>query len=290
MAEIVPLIPQLSLNIVGSGAKGVIVAGMLKAIYELGIKPDVVFGASSGALNAALFIQGDMELLEHLWMNITNKDVKTLNLCGLFDGALYSYSPLLKTLRKYIDPAKLRSGAPFYVCCTSLVENGSVHFDLNSAGCQAKSVSRLTAQSRLSQFAIRTSTTDPLEILVASASIPVLVPPVNDELVDGGITDNYSLLTALEMGVNKIILLNAGKPVARPVKSLIDAAEILFSLPEWSIFLKQRDAVIHEKGPDFLTEIYGDPGSCPLFDFDYKHFDRKALFKQGYDKAKAALA
>lgn len=281
--------PKLSLNVVGAGARGAIAAGMLKAVHELGIKPDMVYGCSSGALNAALFVQGDIDLLEHLWMNITNKDVRTLNLFGLMDGThgLYSYSPLLKTLQRYISPAKLRSGVPFYVCCTSLVEDGSVHFDLNSAGARA---TLHTAVGGHNSFPIHTQLTDPYQILVASASIPVLVPPMVAEYFDGGISDNYSLLSANENGAEKIILLNPGKPIPRPIKSILDAAETLFSIPEWSIFQKEKEAFKNAHGASGLTEIYGAPTSCPLFDFDFKHVDRKGLFQSGYLEAKAALA
>ena len=49
---------QLGIALTGGGARGVAHLGLLKALEEEGIKPDVISGASAGALVGALYAGG----------------------------------------------------------------------------------------------------------------------------------------------------------------------------------------------------------------------------------------
>lgn len=61
----------------GGGGKCAYQIGVWKAIKEYGIDKFVtsVSGTSAGALNAALFYQGDYYLAESLWQNIHEEDI-----------------------------------------------------------------------------------------------------------------------------------------------------------------------------------------------------------------------
>ena len=50
----------------GGGTKGAYQIGAIKALKEIGISVKAVSGASIGAINAAMFVQNDIELLESI--------------------------------------------------------------------------------------------------------------------------------------------------------------------------------------------------------------------------------
>jgi NTE family protein len=59
----------------GGGARGSYQLGALLALKKLNIKIDGIVGTSIGAINAAFIAQGDYDLLEKLWHEMTNKDI-----------------------------------------------------------------------------------------------------------------------------------------------------------------------------------------------------------------------
>ena len=54
----------------GGGSRGAYEIGAWQALDELGVRFDGVYGTSIGALNAALFAQGDLDGAVKLWSNI----------------------------------------------------------------------------------------------------------------------------------------------------------------------------------------------------------------------------
>ena len=62
----------------GGGAKGSYEIGAYIALKELGYKFDMVAGTSIGSLNAALIVQGDIELAKKLWMR-ANSEIVGIN-------------------------------------------------------------------------------------------------------------------------------------------------------------------------------------------------------------------
>ena len=59
----------------GGGGKGAYQIGVWRALRELGLEGQVVAvsGTSVGALNAALYLKGDLEFAEQLWNSISNE-------------------------------------------------------------------------------------------------------------------------------------------------------------------------------------------------------------------------
>ncbi len=55
----------------GGGSRGGYEIGVCKALFELGIKPDMVFGTSVGAIIGAIVAQGDLPVAENLWCRLT---------------------------------------------------------------------------------------------------------------------------------------------------------------------------------------------------------------------------
>lgn len=61
----------------GGGARGAYQIGVWKALRETGRERDVtvVTGSSVGALNAAMFVQGDLEKAADLWLRLHTSDI-----------------------------------------------------------------------------------------------------------------------------------------------------------------------------------------------------------------------
>ena len=64
---------KFGLVFAGGGGKGAWQLGVWKALEEAGIRGSAVSGTSVGALNAALYAQGDYEKAINAWMSISNK-------------------------------------------------------------------------------------------------------------------------------------------------------------------------------------------------------------------------
>ena len=88
----------------GGGTKGAYQVGALKALKEMHIKIGAVSGASIGSINGALFVQGDLKLLEDLYHNIEMKDIMEISEKNKLNDSKNLLSPdnILKIANEYI--------------------------------------------------------------------------------------------------------------------------------------------------------------------------------------------
>lgn len=178
----------------GGGSLGAVQVGMLYALLEAGIWPDLVVGSSVGAINGA-YVAGhaSLEGVEHLaamWDSIRRRDVFPLGLRAVLGGALgrraHFVDPLgLRTLilRAELGFDRLEElPVPFYPVATDLATGDAV--------------------------VLREG--DIVEALLASAAIPGVFPPVEIRgrmLVDGGVVADSPLTQAEALGATTIYLL-----------------------------------------------------------------------------------
>lgn len=192
----------------GGGAKGAYHVGAYKAISELKIPIGMIAGTSVGAINGAIFAQGDQELAETLW--------KTINLQMLFDieknpienlfsegfskdaikkayeavegivsqGGLNT-EPLRKLLSEYIHEDKLR--------------NSKVDFALVTVNWEQKKGMEMYLKD-IPQGKL-------IDYVMASASLPVFKTEIIDgkKFVDGGFYNNLPVNLAIDKAYKKII-------------------------------------------------------------------------------------
>ena len=59
----------------GGGSRGAYEIGAWQAFSELGVRFQAVYGTSVGAINAALFAQGDLKMASSLWESINVKQL-----------------------------------------------------------------------------------------------------------------------------------------------------------------------------------------------------------------------
>lgn len=148
----------------GGGARGIVHIGVLEALHKYGIKPEIISGASAGALVGVFYAAG-MEPLEILELVKSNKLVKMFK-WQLPSSGLFDINKMLSLLEANIpgdDFSCLKK--PFYC---SVVNLNSGHSEIKSEG-------------KLFQW------------VLASASIPVIFEPQiidGTTYVDGGLLNN----------------------------------------------------------------------------------------------------
>ena len=178
------------------GDRGAFGAGLLVGWSAAGNRPEFTFvtGISTGALIAPFAFLGPEydDTLKSIYTNISTKNVYRLNLLGaLFSDATADSSPLAELIEHYIDEALLKRIAEEY-SKGRLLLIGTTNLD-----------ARLPVIWNMGAIASSKHPEAPnlfRKILLASASLPSLLPPVMIEVessdtvyhemhVDGGITE-----------------------------------------------------------------------------------------------------
>ncbi len=208
------LIPaQTALVFGGGGAKGAYEIGAVAALEELGIRAGRVYGTSVGAINAAMYAQGRLDLAEELWQTIRLGDVVSEQSLSLADKAeeLFDHpenaiefitlnaqqkgidiSPLVSLLHRYIDEDAVRRGGLWLCLITSrfptltMVEKRLIDMEPGT----------------LHDW-----------ILASTACFPAFPMKTigNVRYVDGGFCDNTPVGTALRDGAQHVIALDIGR-------------------------------------------------------------------------------
>lgn len=206
---------KTALVLSGGGARGAYEAGVIKALNELNVRCDIVTGVSIGSINAACYIQGNLDLLFKLWKNINYKSV--------FDCKEVPNNK--KDLRKnYIKAAKNKGIEPINLK-KILIENldinkiyeSNIDFGLITVKYKEKEKVELTKKEIDKKKFV--------DYLIASSTIfPVFEKKKIDnvEYVDGGYITSIPYELALNMGAEKLIIVNisAKQPNFKPNKNL----------------------------------------------------------------------
>lgn len=180
----------------GGGSLGAVEVGMLQALVEAGITPDLVVGSSVGAINGVHFaaapnVQGVARLAK-VWQRIGRGDVFPVSLTRSIRALLGNSNSLVSPigLRRLLEehlPCDLleRSAVPVHVVATDFVSGMEVVLSRGSA----------------------------VEAILASTAIPAVFPPVElggQHLVDGGVANNTPVTAAARLGARRIIVLPTG--------------------------------------------------------------------------------
>jgi NTE family protein len=179
----------------GGGLLGAHEVGMLAALTERGIKPDVVLGTSIGAVNGALYAAdpgpAGLECLQALW-----RDAEPL----WSRNALRHLTTLART-RTYLQPFGELRNRLAEVLPVERVEELTVPFQ-----CVAASIE---------QAAEHWFTEGPLaEVVLASCAVPGVLPPVrigDEHFFDGGIVNSIPVSRAYALGARTIYVLQVGR-------------------------------------------------------------------------------
>lgn len=208
---------KIGMVLAGGGARGAYQIGVWKALRELGIDKyiSVVSGTSIGALNAILFINGDLDFAEDLWdsikveevlpvvgmelkiksflleLGINNLSFVKKHMPKAISGGNISREGLNKIIER-IDIGKIcRSDIKCYVSCTVLPEIIVKYFLINDHD----------------EEYIK-------KVLLATSAIPGIYDcELIDELeyLDGGIVDNVPIQAIYGEACDLIIVVNLSK-------------------------------------------------------------------------------
>lgn len=168
--------PADYLAISGGGENGAFGAGLLTAWSELGSRPEfkVVTGISTGALIAPAAFLGSAydKDLESFYTRTTAQDIMTSRglIAGLLNDSLYDSRPLLETIRRFLTPAVLAAIAHEYIVKGRLLFVATANLDAPVGVMWNMGAIAASKHPRAADLFAK--------ILLASASIPGLLPPV----------------------------------------------------------------------------------------------------------------
>jgi NTE family protein len=256
----------------GGGNLGAIQAGMLRALSERRIRPDLVVGCSVGAMNGAAFATdptlAGARLLEARWRNVEADQIMPP---GRLPGAV-------QLIRKgeSIHPNRgVRELIIEFLGGRTQFGDLKVRFECVATD-MAASQERWFSSGPL------------VEPLLASAALPAVFPPVDVEgrrYLDGGVVNNVPLSRAIQLGAERIYVLHVGSH-GRPQTSVrrpVEAALIGYWIARNSRF--SNDLAEVPAGVQVVV-------LCPEVRPDLRYDDFSAtdeLIGRGYDAAVSVL-
>ncbi|MBR3794619.1 MAG: patatin-like phospholipase family protein [Clostridia bacterium] len=204
---------ETALVLGGGGAKGAYEIGVIEALEHLGIRAASVYGASIGALNAALYAQGDLSLALDVWDNIRLSDVVSPESVALAEEAEGLFDHPEKLL-DFITRNAQKKGVditPFSSMlrrCISedLLRRSSVRFGLVATRFPSMSI----VEKQLGDMAPGTLH----DWLMASCACYPALPmqAIGDQrYIDGGYCDNVPVDMAIRAGAKRIIAVDIGR-------------------------------------------------------------------------------
>lgn len=204
----------------GGGSLGAVQVGMLQALTERQVSPDLLVGTSAGALNAAFVAghgtgQAALRELADSWASVRRRDIfpvqplrHLLAITGV-QQSLCSERGLRHLIAGHLTFSQLEhANVPLHIVTTNLLSGEEM---LLSDG-------------------------DALNAVLASASIPGVFPPVSREgqiLVDGGLANNAAISQAVALGADRVFVLPTGyacaltEAPARPLGVALQALGLL---------------------------------------------------------------
>lgn len=179
----------------GGASLGAVEVGMLRALAERDVVPDMLFGTSVGAINAAVMADqpgmDGVERLTSIWTSLRRNDVFPVDAITLMRAALrhdhlVSAAPLRRLIRRNLDYERLEDARlPLTVIATEVTTGLEV---VLSSG-------------------------DVTDALVASSALPGVFRPVrigDQVLMDGGVADHTPISQAVAAGADTVYVLVAG--------------------------------------------------------------------------------
>lgn len=181
----------------GGGSLGAVHVGMLEALSERGITPDLIIGTSVGGINGAYIASRPQTVetaraLGEVWRGLERHQVFPIGFTGGFLGFVgrrthflsnRSLRRLLQTHASFADLAD--APIPLHVIATDAATGQEVAI----------------------------SEGDTVDAVLASAALPGIFPPVKWKgrlLVDGGVSNYAPISHALDLGADTIYVLTSG--------------------------------------------------------------------------------
>jgi len=264
--------PEVAFVLPGGGSLGAAQVGMLHALLERGIRPDVLVGCSVGALNAA-FVAMDPTLdqvdrLTAVWSAVTRDHVFGVSrrriVANLITRQDHIYEPdrLLHLIKRFCPIDDLaETVVPVHVVTTDLDASRAAWW----------------------------TSGDPRQVLYASSCLPGLFPPAvlgGSRHVDGGVLEPVPVQRAVDLGARTIYLLGQtiGPEADNPVR--LGALDVLIRSFAISRYAKLPDPEsLAGAGQRVLVIPGADTRGIDIRDFS----QTERLMVEGYAAAREFL-
>ncbi|HME01952.1 MAG TPA: patatin-like phospholipase family protein [Solirubrobacteraceae bacterium] len=256
----------------GGASLGASQAGMLDALYERGVRPDLLVGTSVGAINAAFIasrpptVQSAREL-QQVWRRLSRGQIFPANplAAGLGLLGMRNHSVPVGSLRRLL----------------------STHVEIELLE-DAPVALHVVAADVLSGEEVLLSNGPAVDAILASSAIPGVFPAVPWEaqmLMDGGILNNTPISHAVALGADRIIVLPAigSERLTQAPRGAFGAGVAALSRA-----INQRfanDLVHYADAAELIVLPSPDGGILPA---DFGHAEE--LIAEGLERAEAMLA
>lgn len=209
---------KLAIVFAGGGGKGAYQIGVWKALKEFGVDQNIgaIAGTSVGALNAAALVQGDYELAERIWLNISHSEILKVDAFKVLPSfaksfgsrlndkildiflknrtafGIFSRKGLEQIIDQYIDLNLVSSSnIQFYITCCEMPSKRAVYFDI--AGATKERIKSL---------------------LLATSALPIIydVETIdNKSYIDGGLVDNVPVAPLYQEGYRNFLVVHLSR-------------------------------------------------------------------------------
>ncbi len=263
----------------GGGSRGALEAGALLALFEQGVRPDMLLGASVGALNAAFIaanptLDGARRLVD-VWLEVRKEQIypgNYLTMAWRFlrgEDGLFSNRALRAFIEAHMPPGVRTfgdvSGARLYIAATNL-NTGRLHV-----------------------FGDDPSDTI-VDALMASTALPPYFPPWHYrgwQYVDGGTTCNVPICLALKRGARVVYAVDVSCP-DRPhfnVHGIANIAQRTIWAMSCRPILEDIPACFASSGMAIHHVVIGTLAGLPVWDFCHS----QEMIKEGHRITRAYL-
>jgi NTE family protein len=261
----------------GGGVLGAVEVGMLRALLELEIRPDLVVGTSIGAFNGAAVAADPnepvVERLTALWSAPEAGSVygdSVARQLRRFATRTHLHSP--NALRRLIerelgaDTTFEQLAVPFQ-CCAASIERAAEHWF---------------------------STGPLIDAVLASSAVPGLLPPVSigdEHFIDGGLVNSIPVGRAVTLGAKTIFVLQVGRierPL-RPPKRPWEVAQVAFEVARRHRFARE----LAEAPPEIAVHVLPTGGGSGKDDspLSYRNLTlTRARIDRAYEASRRYLA
>jgi NTE family protein len=261
--------PTVAFVLQGGGSLAAGQVGMLRALLEAGIRPDLVVGSSAGALNAVAFAQNPTEAgldeLQELWARIRRSDIFPFRPRQLVHGLTGRRSGLF-------SPDRLRALLARHI--------GIGHLE------DAVIPVRVVTTDAATGLPAVLSSGPALPALLASAALPGIFPPVQlggRLLIDGGVAADIPILQAEESGATTSYVLPMGS--AGPTQVAQGAVNNVFLATRQLLNRITADDVALARGQ---VHVLPAPEIASVNPMDFR--GSRQLIHDGYDATRSWLS
>jgi NTE family protein len=239
--------PRIGLALGSGSARGWAHIGVIHALRDAGIEPDIVAGSSIGALVGAAYLCDQLDALERWVTKLTWWDIVRFMDIQLRKGGFIEGRKLMDYLEQVVHDRRIESlPKPFVAIATELATGQEIWLRKGSLS----------------------------DAIRASIALPGLFTPVALDqhwVVDGGLVNPVPVSVCRALGANVVIAVNlnsdiAGKHLAARRKRNDDRRLILEEYPILAKLLAQVPDAVKARANSLFTATNGDTAVPGLFD------------------------